>query len=263
MTKAYRLLAPALLATAASAGAAETNLSASTAYTDYSKAFGSRREMTAESTSDFGRTAFTISLSQGTRKFESESATSIRAAGTVYHDWSEKFFTRTTVGISSNKPVFATREVANDFNYKVLPNTVATVGAKHARYYGGTDVLSWSAGASWYFRSGIVNYRFSSFDIDKMGKSHGHLASVRLKDGKGAGYTQLWAGSGTSLHDQDILGIGKKGNYRSLAVQRIQPVAGPVAVNLTLGRSWYKTPSGDYHGTTASVGLSVKGLPKL
>lgn len=263
MAKLNMFLAPILLTCASVANATDQKIIVTTEQTNFSGGYGKRIKTSVESATDLGDTAFSVNISHGKRDVGAERFKSLRLGGVVYHDWSEKFYTRTTMGLSSNKPVFATRELSNDFSYKVLPNAVATVGAKYARYYGGTDVLSWSAGGSWYFKGGFASYRFSSFDIDKLGKSHGHLASVRLKDGKGAGHTQLWAGSGTSLHDQEFLVTGSKGTYRSLALQRVQPVRGPVSVNLTLGRSWYDTPSADYRGTSGSVGLSFSGWPKL
>lgn len=263
MVKLHLSLAPVLLSCAAVANAADTKVIASTERTNYSGALGKRFESSVETTTDLGETGFTISVSQGKRQVGDDRFKSLRIGGVVYHDWSEKFYTRTSLGISSNKPVFATREAATDFNYKLLPNAVATVGAKYARYHQGRDVLSWSAGASVYFKGGLATYRFTAFDADKDGNGTGHLATLRLKDGRGAGYTQLWAGTGSSLHDADIFLAGNKGKYRSLSLQRVQPITGPVAISLSAGRSWFDTPANNYRGTTASIGLAISGWPKL
>lgn len=263
MAKFNFILAPVLLSCATLANAADPKIIVATEHTDYSGGFGKRMETSVESSMDIGNTGFSVNVAHGRREVGGDRFKALRLGGVVYRDWSDKFYTRTTMGISSNKPVFATRELANDFNYKLLPNAVATVGAKHARYHGGIDVLTLSAGASWYFKGGFASYRFSSFDVDKAGKGHGHLASFRLKDPRGAGYTQLWAGIGSSLHEQQIYLADSKGKYRSVALQRVQPVAGPVAVSLSLGRTWYDTPATDYRGTTASVGLVLSGWPKL
>lgn len=263
MAKLNLLIAPALLACASIANAADQKVSVATEQTSYSAGLGKRAETSVESTTDLGATSFTVNVAHGQREIAGDRLKSLRLGAAVYHDWSDKFYTKTTMGISSNKPVFATRELATDFNYKLLSNAVATVGAKYARYHGGVDVLSWSAGAAWHFKGGFASYRFSSYDVAKTGKSHGHLASFRLKDPKGSGYTQLWAGTGSSLHDQEVLLAGSKGKFRSIALQRVQPLRGPVSVSLSLGRAWYDTPTADYRGTTASVGLSVNGWPKL
>lgn len=85
----------------------------------------------------------------------------------------------------------------------------------------------------------------------------------RVKDGRRDGYTQLWAGISNSLHEQEILLSRGKGKYRGLTLQRVQPIGGPVAVNLSVGRTWYHTPVADYRGTTASIGLAITGWPKI
>jgi YaiO family outer membrane protein len=264
MTRLHRICAPALIVCAATAQAADlksNKFSVSSEYTNFSGGFGKRLETSAESTTDLGKTAFTISASHGKRKYENDSFSAARLSGTVYHDWSGRFYTRTSAAVSSNKPVYATRELANDFNYKLLPNAVLTVGGKYARYYDNTDALSWSAGGTWYFASGLVTYRYTGFDVQKLGKSHGHLASFRLKDGGGS--TQLWLGAGTSLHEQQLQSVGREGRYRSVAVQRVQPIKGPVALSVSINRSWYDTPGVKYRGTTASVGLTFNRWPKL
>ena len=108
-----------------------------------------------------------------------------------------------------------------------------------------------------------MNYRFSQFDVSKLGKSHGHSLSVRVKDGNGRGHTQLWLGSGTSLHEQLVLPVESKGKFRTAMLQRLQPIKGPVALSFGLGRSWYDTPTSNYKGTTATIGLSLTGWPKF
>lgn len=279
MTKAYLFFGPAVLACASLAQAAEApltrpadtklaqpasgKLALTTEYTNYSGSFGKRQETTAQYSTDLGRTAFTVSASHAKRKFENDSFTAVELSGTIYRDWGDRFYTRTNVALSSDKPVFATRQVSNDFNFKVLPGAVVTVGGKYARYYGDRDALSWSAGGTWYFGGGLATYRYSNYNVDRLGKSHSHLATFRLKDGRGDGQTQLWLGSGTSLHEEELLLSGRKGNYRSIALQRVQPIKGRLAVNVTLGRTWYDTNSANYRGTTASIGLSFNGLPKL
>ena len=263
MTKKTLFIVPGVLLCANAANAADTNFLVTGERTSFSGSFGERFETGVQSTTDLGSTAFTMHATHGKRKFDSETYKSTRFGGSLYHDWNEKFFTRSSAAISSNSPVFATREIAHDFNYKLFPNAVATVGGKYARYFGGRDALSWSMGASWYFSGGQATYRFSQYHVDKLGSSTGHLASLRLKDGKGAGSTQLWAGLGTSLHEHEALIGNQAGKFRSLAVRRVQPVAGPVALDLTLGRTWYDTPGADYRGTTASVGFSITRLPKF
>jgi YaiO family outer membrane protein len=274
MTRSSILIGFALLGSASAASAApapdrprikmvDPKILLSAQYTTFTDGFGSRRQTSAEYSADFGRTSITLNATQARRKFATESFSAVEVSGTVFHDWSDKLYTRTHVALSSDKPVFASRQLATDLNLKLIPSTVLTVGGKYARYHGNRDVYSWSAGGTWYFGDGSVAYRFTLSDVDKLGKSHSHLATIRLKDPRGSGLTQLWLASGTSLHEQEVLLSGDKGSFKSIALQRVQPIAGPIALNLTLGRAWYDTGSTDYQGTTASIGLALKGWPEL
>ena len=252
-----KLVAAALLGLFSSAAhAARTDVELRNNFTDYSKGFGNRRETSFGSTFDLGATAFTFTGTQGRRKFGGESFSAVRGAATVYHDWSDRLHTRTSIGLSENKPVFAARELSHDFNYKLRDNLVATVGGRVARYAGGRDVRSVSAGGTYYFGGGFVTYRYSRYDTDRLGTSNGHMATFRLKDSGGRGSTQLWLGAGTSLHDQEASLAGTRGKFRSLTLQRVQPIAGPLALSLSLGRTQYDLANAKYHGTSAMLGLS-------
>lgn len=261
MFKLYWICSPILLVCATSAQAEETKLLFNSALTDYSKAYGKRLITTFESTTDFGATALTLSGSHGKRDFSTSSASAFRVSGTVFHDWSDRFFTRTNIAASSNKPVFATREISQELNFKPVPQAVLTAGGKYARYFGKVEALSWTAGGAYYFGSGSVSYRYSSYDVTRLGKSHGHLASFRLKDGKGV--TQLWLGSGTSLLEQLDVPIAQKGNFRSATIQRVQPINDTFGVSAGVGRSWYRTDAGRYHGTSVMLGLVLNAVPKF
>jgi YaiO family outer membrane protein len=267
MTKRNLIVGAALLGSMSAASAADRptikmadpKILLSSQYTHFSDGFGKRRQTSAGYSADLGRTAFSINATQAKRKFADESFSAVELSGTLYQDWSDRFYTRTQLGLSSNKPVFAIRQAATDLNFKLIPDTVLTVGGKYARYYGGRDVYSWSAGGTWYFGDGSVAYRFTLADVEKLGKSHSHLATIRLKDPRGDGQTQLWLGAGTALHEQEVLLSGQKGKFKSVSVQRVQPIQGDLALNLMIGRSWYDTGSTDYRGTTASVGITYKG----
>ena len=225
--------------------------------TDYSGAYGKRQEVTIESSFDLGRTALVLNASHGKRKFEGTSFKGYQLAGTVYHDWNERFSSRTSVSLADNSPVFSRRELVQDISYKLLPNTLVTVGGKYARYYGGVDVASLHAGGSLYFRGGFATYRFGIHDVEGRGQQYSHLASIRLKDPRGSGQTQMWLSAGTALQEQEVLAAGRQGKYRGAHVQRTQPLAGPLALSVGLGRTWYDLPNDDYHGTKATVGITV------
>jgi YaiO family outer membrane protein len=256
--KALIILAPLALL-AGPAHAADSDVALNTELSDFSGQFGSRRISTAEYGNDLGDTSFSLALSQGRRRFDGSSASSVRVSGTLFHDWSDRVYTKTTASLSRDRPVFATRELATDVNLKVFSGAVLTVGGKLSRYFGNRDARSLSAGGAWYFGGGYVSYRYSGYDVDGLGRSHGHLATFRLKDGKGSGATQLWLGSGSSLQEEQAWLSDPKGRFRSASVQRIQPLAGPVSLRIGVGRSWYKTPVADYHGNMATLGISYSG----
>lgn len=264
MNKAYFIYAPLLLAgTAAGAQTTPTNFSIQNQQTQFSNDFGKRRQTGFEGTTDLGSTTLAVGIFQGKRSYSDESFSAMKLSGTVYQNWTDKFYTRTNASFSSNKPVYATRELATDLNYKIQDNVVVTVGGKHARYFSKRDAFSLSAGGTWYFGGGFATYRFSRFDVEGLGNSHSHLATIRLKDGAGDASTQLWVGTGTSLHDEEISLGGRNGKFRSVSLRRVQPVKGPVSVTFSLGRAWYDTQAANYRGTTASVGLSFSKLPNL
>ena len=234
-----------------------TKITLSNEITDFSGPFGKRRETTLESSFDLGRTTLVLSGSHATRKFEGESFKGLQLGAIAFHDWTDRFSSRTTVTLADKSPAFARTELAHDISYKLIPNALLTVGGKYARYDGNVDVKSLFAGGSLYFRGGFATYRLGVHDVDNRGHQFSHLASFRLKDPKGSGQSQLWLAAGTALQEQEVLAAGRKGKYRGFHLQRVQPIAGPVALSFGLGRTWYDTPASNYHGTKATVGITL------
>jgi YaiO family outer membrane protein len=222
-------------------------------YLSYSGPFGSRRIVNATSRFDMGKTDLSMTISQGERKVGGEKFSASRLSGVVVHDWSSRLSTRTYASIATDKPVFVNRELVQEISYKPLPETVLTVGGKYSRYFGGVDALSWSVGAAQYFRGGSVNYRFSSYNVQHVGHSTGHLLSFKLIDPLGS--SQLWLGHGTALHDAIWLATPEKGKYSSVELRRVQPIAGGVSAMVGVNRIWYDTGGTKYHGTGARIGL--------
>lgn len=171
----------------------------------------------------------------------------------VAHDWSSRLSTRTAASLGSDRPVFVTRELLQEVSYKPLPQTVLTVGGRYSRYFGNIDALSWSLGAAQYFRGGLVSYRFSSYDVQHLGHSSGHLVSAKLNDPYGS--SQLWIGHGTALHEADWLSVPQKGHHTGVELRRLQPIGGGVSASLGVNRSWYKTDSAKFRGTGFRAGL--------
>ena len=222
-------------------------------YLSYSGPFGSRRVVSATSGVDLDKTKVSLSLSQGTRKAGDDNFNATRLSGTVVHDWTSRISTRTSASIATDKPVFVTREFVQDVSYKPLPQTVVTLGGRYSRYFGGVDALSWSVGAAQYFRGGSVNYRFSSYDVKKIGNTTGHLLSFKLDDTLGS--NQLWLGQGTALHDAIWLATPEKGKFSNVELRRVQPIGGGVSVMVGVNRTWYDTDTAKFQGTGARVGL--------
>ena len=223
-------------------------------YLSYSGPFGSRRIVNAQTRVDTGDTTLSLGVSQGSRKVDGDKFNATRATVGVAHDWTSRLSTRTSASISSNQPVFVTRELVQEVSYKPLSQTVLTAGGRYARYWGGVEALSWSLGASQYFGGGMVSYRFTSFDVHNVGHTTAHLVSVKLQDPYGS--NQLWAGHGSALHDALWLPTPEKGNYTSVEYRRIQPIGGGVGLMVGVNRAWYKADSSKYHATGARVGLT-------
>jgi YaiO family outer membrane protein len=276
MTFAQRICAPALLvSTAAGANAAASAFPAkpkapavarvSSAvrleYTDFSKLYGDRAVLSADSRVGIGQsTRFSLSLSEGQRRGTATRTRSTQGAVAVDHDWSDRLSSRTTAALASNGRVFAKAQLGQDISYKIAGGLVGTVGAKYSSYGDRNDVAAWSAGAAYYLRGATLSYRYSLLASNRFGRSHAHLASLRVKDPGGSGATQLWAGQGTSLYEVE-LPRNANGRFTSIALQRSQPIGGGIALDVGVNRAWYETPRGKYRGTGLIAGLSFANWP--
>ena len=247
-------LSPSTTAKALKRGSASSSVRLE--YTDFSKLYGSRTVLTADSTLGTGQaTRFIVSGSAGKRT----GASTHRAAQgsvAVVHDWSDRLSTQTTASQANNGLVFARTMVAQDISYKLGHGLVGTIGGKYSSYGSGNDLATWSAGAAYYLRGAFINYRYSMYASNRFGRSHAHLVSFRVYDpGGGKGFTQLWAGHGTSLFEVE-LPRAANGRFTSVALQRQQPIGGGTAINIGVNRGWYRSPTGRHSGTGVTVGLS-------
>jgi len=223
-------------------------------YLTYSGAYGHRIVVNAQSKIDAGNTKFSALISQGTRKIGDSKYHATRFQGTLSHDWNSRLSTRTTFGIGSDAPIFVTRELSQDLSYKILSRTLVTGGAGYARYFGGADSWSWSAGVTQYFGGGYVSYRFTNYDTQGLKNSVGHLVSAKLTDPYGA--TTLWAGHGTSLRSPDLAFIPQRGKYTQVELQRSLPLGGGVSLTLAGRHSWNQSTTTKFHSNGLRVGLS-------
>ena len=235
----------------------QTNLQLlfSSELTDYSSNMGSRRQAGVELKRKVGSTTVVGQLQTGSRTAGRDRFRGTGGGLTVSHNWTAAVSTRTTATVATDSPLFPKRSLQQEVSLKVAPGIVLSVAGKSARYYGGVDVNSLSAGTSWYFHGGLVSYRFTHYGADRMGSGNAHLASFRLNDRLGAGSTQLWLGIGSSLVDQNLTPLIQKGSFRSVAIRRVQPVGGNVALSFGLGQDWYKTRVGSFTALRPSLGL--------
>jgi YaiO family outer membrane protein len=230
-------------------------------YTDFSKLYGDRAVVTAESKVGTGRaTHLLFSLSGGQRRGGGTTSRATQATVAVDHDWSSRLSTHTAAGVATNGLVFARTQFAQDVSYKLAKGLVGTVGGKFATYGNRNNVAAWSAGAGYYLPGASFSYRYSLFASNRFGRSHAHLASVKVNDPGGSGATQLWVGRGTSLYELD-LPRSANSRFTSLALQRSQPIGGGVALNFGVNRGWYRSPTGSYSGSGVVAGLSFSGSP--
>lgn len=242
------------------AKATETTAAAWLEHTNFSDKFGKRIVAEVNLSQRWDDTTVVFDLAHGKRDYADEDFSGTRFGATVYRDWSERLYTQTSVAVAGNSPLFPTHRFKQDVNLKFGRNAVASVGIGHNRYYGDRNALTWTAGGSYYFKGGFASYRYSGFDVEKLGRTHGHLASVRIEDSRGRGFSQLWLGGGNSLHEYELLPTLNKGKVRSVALRRLQPVKNNVALDLSVGRSWYDTGVADYTGTTARIGLTLLSM---
>lgn len=225
-------------------------------YTDFTRDYGERESVTLQYSMDFGDTTVVLSGAEGRREFANDSFSATRGAVAVYHDWSDRFYTRTSASIATNDPVFPTIDVAQDFNFRIVPHVVLLVGGRYTRYFGDRDSFSWSTGLTYYFDRGFASYRYTNYDVEGLPNTSGHLASVRLNDGHGDGFIQLWLGAGSAVQEYEALPALFSGNYRSVALRRLQPLDRRFALSAALSHAWYDTGLVDYEGTTVRLGLN-------
>lgn len=279
MKSTYAICGAALLASAAAASAESAAVPASPTkralaqrltqshsnlhieYTDYSKLYGDRAVLTADSRLGIGgATRFTFSLSEGQRRAPDHNRRASRAEAGVDHDWTDRLTTHSSVSLATNGSVFAKRQFSQDISYKLTKGLVGTVGGEYSSYGNGHNVTNWSAGGAYYVPGAMVSYRFNLYDSNRFGRSHAHLVSVRVKDPGGTGSTRLWLGHGTSLYEVDMPG-NPTGKFTSVALMRSQPIGGGVALDIGVNRAWYDTPTGSYRGMGVVTGLSFSGAP--
>lgn len=233
-----------------------STVTATVEHTDYTGAFGERTVGQLDYDLDFGATKIVLTAAHGRREYATDTFEATRGGVTVYHDWSDTVQTRTSLSVSTDDPVFATLDVGHEFNVQLIPNVTLTAGGRYLRYFGDREGVSWSAGATYYFRGGLLSYRYTGYDIDGLETTHGHRASLRLNDsGDSRGFTQFWLGVGDAVQEEQALPDLFRGSFRSIAARRYQPITDQIGASISLTHNWYNAPA-DYQGTGVRAGLS-------
>lgn len=248
-----------LLVGTVSAQAADSWVTAELSHTNYTNGFGERDILSAEYGRRFGANTLVLKALGGSRDYDKgTSFNDAGLSGTLYRHWSDKLSTRTRLAFSKDEPVFANRVLDQEFSYRLFNNTLLSVGAKHTEYAGGVESNAWYSSAAYYFDRVMVRYRYTRDHLSGIDDSEGHLLTVRLKDRQGAGSTQLWLGQGTSVQEYDWSPTVKQGDYKSVALLRVQPLGQSLALNLGLTQTWYDTPVAQYRGLTSNLGVTYR-----
>jgi YaiO family outer membrane protein len=221
---------------------------------DFSKGYGSLRSVKLEYRIDFADTTVTFSPMAGERRASGNSVTGFGVAGQIYHDFSDTVSTRTRVSIAEDRPVFANLDFAQDVSVRIAGKTVATAGARWARYFGDQEVWFVSGGLRQYFKGGSVAYRLTWVKPEGRDAFLAQLASLTINDGRGRGKTQLWLNYGGASFDRALDSIFTGKDYGGL-VQRIQPIDRNVSLSLSAGLESYARPAGRVEGTKLGLGL--------
>ena len=231
-------------------------------YTDFSKLYGDRVVASSEYRRGLAKdTQVVFAVSAGRKHAGGDTTNATLVSAAVDHDWTGQLSTHTAVSLANNGALFAKRQVLTDVSYALGNGLVGTIGGKYADYGNGNAVTTWSAGAAYYIRGASLSYRYSLLDSRLLGRSYAHLASVRIADPGGNGSTQLWVGRGSSLYDVSTSPAAVEGKFTSVTLRRQQPIAPGIAISAGVNRAWYNTPSGSYHGTGISLGLTLARFP--
>jgi len=256
MKKLFAVLA--LLAFTSPVFAADNKITTGVEHTEYSEVFGERTVASVEYAHKDGQATWVFNGGWGHRETEDGSSfTGERLSGQLYYNWTDSVYTRTYVAASTDDPVFAQRDFAQDVNVKLGANTWLLIGGRYAEYFDDVTVRSYSAGITQKLGKRLSgSYRITHYDSSTTGVNYGHLASLKWYDQSGPGSTQLWLGYADTLHVYDWLeGVGE-GTTKSIVVRRVQPITSSLAINLMFGKSWYETPVANYDGLQGGISLT-------
>lgn len=224
---------------------------------DYSDGYGSLDTISGEIVKKLGKTTIVVEPAYGERDYGSSEVNSLSLGGTVYHRFSDGISTRTKVSVSENEPVFATRQVAQDVTFRLLPKTTATVGARWARYFGNQDAYFVSGGLRYHFNGASVAYKATYVDPDNRDAIVTHQVNVSVNDGSGNGKTQLWLSAGEASLDNSAFVSNFSGEDYAVYLRRYQPLTSQVNLIGNIGYTSYDRPEGRVNAPTFGLGLQM------
>lgn len=239
----------------------EQNLTIGYEHRNYSKDRGERNLEFLEYSNKFNNGGFVAKLSSADRDFGS----GVSDRGTegkldIYYDWNDYLSTKSGITLSDNTFAFLHKEYRQDFNIKPRKNLVVNLGLKTTEYAKDVDVNAWSSGLSWYSKRVILSYKYTDYNSDEKGNSHGNTLSGKLKDIEGKGNTQLWLGFGTGAYSYEWDPTNSKlsGDFKSITVRREQPFLNNWLLGISAGKNWYETPLDNYYSINGKIDISYK-----
>lgn len=226
-------------------------------HAEYTDGMGERNEGSVLASNDFGDATVVVEGKVGERKYPTQTFKGEAISADVYYDWNDTLSTRTFLSFGSNDPVFTRRILGQEVMIKPVKNLVLTAGFTDREYFGNVDATTYSGGPTWYFDGGFVKYTFTHYAIQDRENTHSHLATVRLNDGEGEGYTQAWLGGGTSVQEYEFVVPNTKGDVVGVAVRRVQPINSALALTLGADYQWFDTPILEYKRWGLTGGLQA------
>lgn len=213
-------------------------------HVDYTDGNGTRSISELEYLFRTGKNVAVFTAAHGRRDWSAARAAGLRLDASVHHQWTRRLGTRTAVQWGDDARVFARRGIEQNLAVALGRHSTATAGARRTWYAGGNETTAYYAEGSRTLGRATLRFRHTRYNTTGIGRSHGNLASVRLKDRAGAGSTSVWLGQATSVQQYAWSEQALPGRSASIAVQRSQPLAEGWTLSAGVENTWNRTGSG-------------------
>ena len=252
---ATALVAAAMPAQALAAGRPSQSIEVEAQSQDFGEGYGAINTIRLEYKFKDEDTTVIISPEAGERQSAGDSRTAIGFGAILYQDLTKAVTSRTSAAIAEDEPIFPQHDLAQDFTFKLVPQTTGTLGIRWARYFGDRDVYFVNAGLRYYFRRGSIAYRLSYVEPDGHGSFLAHLVNLSVKDPNGRGTTQLWVSTGASSLDRAPLDEAFSGDDYGIFVRRVQPISDSIYLTAGAGATSYDRPDNRVTAWKFALGL--------